>query len=243
MKRAYPRDIEVCGFLEHSLHLRAIFAHNADVIPASFVIPGFFGIERAELAKAIGRKQRLCMALVSHEHFGPMHHRGTDKIQLMHAKRKLVAFGDNHAALRIIRPEKGFHHRKSFRRRDNSGFRICFQKYRDIRRVIGFHVLHNEIIRLAAAQSLAEIIQPLMRKIAIDRIHDRDFLIQNDIRIVRHAIRHAILPFKQVYPMVIHANILYVFRKIHVSLPIVKKRGYKPQMRDIAKNQRTVHRI
>ena len=47
--------------------------------------------------------------------------------------------------------------------------------------MVGLHVLDYEIVRLSAVQSSLEIVEPLMGKILINRIHDGDLVIFDNV--------------------------------------------------------------
>ena len=85
----------------------------------------------------------------------------------------------------------------------------------DIGRMVGLHMLHHQIIRLTAVQSVLQIVQPGMGKAGIHRIHDSDLLIQDHIGIISHTVGDNVLTFKQVDLMVINANILNIVCDIH----------------------------
>ena len=102
--------------------------------------------------------------------------------------------------------------------------------------MIRLHMLYNQIIRLPAAKYGRYVIQPFMRKIAVNRIHHRNLLIQNHIGIVSHAIWHHILPFKQIHFMVVHTHITDVLCNLHIPSPLcfiysisLKKSSSSPQ--------------
>ena len=57
-----------------------------------------------------------------------------------------------------------------------------------------------------------------MREISVDRVHYCDFLIKNNIRVVRHAVRDMVMTLKKIDLMVINAYISDLVRKIHGDL-------------------------
>ena len=81
--------------------------------------------------------------------------------------------------------------------------------------MIRFHMLHDQVIRLCSIQHLCNICQPFFRKIHIHSIHYSDFLIFDHIRVVRHSIWHNILPFKQIYLMIINPNVNDIICHLH----------------------------
>ena len=95
---------------------------------------------------------------------------------------------------------------------------IDLQKQSDIRGMIGLHVLHDQIVRLSAAENGLEVSQPLFSEVLVNSVHDRDLLVHDDIGIVRHSERNHILSLEQVYLMIINANILDVICNLHTAL-------------------------
>lgn len=89
--------------------------------------------------------------------------------------------------------------------------------------MIGLHVLHHQIIRLAPAQNHGQIIQPFMLKMLIHRVHHGDFLVQDHIGIIGHSVGHGILALKQVYLMIVHACIANIVRNGHKPLPFCQR--------------------
>jgi hypothetical protein len=47
--------------------------------------------------------------------------------------------------------------------------------------VVGLEVLNNEVVRLTAIKSSAEILEPLIALARVDGIHNRNLLIENEI--------------------------------------------------------------
>ena len=76
-------------------------------------------------------------------------------------------------------------------------------------------MLHDEIIGGAARQHALEVIQPLMREMRVHRIQNGDFLIQNHIRIIRHAVRNGVLPLEQIDAVIVNAYITDTFAYLH----------------------------
>ena len=139
----------------------------------------------------------------------------------MLSEAERIVLLDDDAAVSVIAAEKVLHHLERLCGCHNSCIRIEVQEVCDICGVIGLHVLHNEIIRLSAVQRSSKVIEPLMRKIAVNGIHDGNLLIHDDIRIIRHAVRDVILPLKQIDLMVVDADIADVGCNIHCNTPLL----------------------
>ena len=77
--------------------------------------------------------------------------------------------------------------------------------------MVGLHVLNNKIIGLFAAESRVEISEPLVLKVAVDRVHYSNLFVKDHIGVVRHTVGHVILTLKQVDLVVVNADIPDVF--------------------------------
>lgn len=81
--------------------------------------------------------------------------------------------------------------------------------------MIQLHVLHDQVIGLSFADRIREVLKPGIPEPRIHRIEHGNFLIQYDVRIVRHTILYDILPLKQIDVVVIHTDITDIFRDFH----------------------------
>ncbi len=120
-----------------------------------------------------------------------------------------------YACLGKIFREKLLHKLKAHSRRNHRYFRVFLQKYRNTGGMVGLHMLDNQIIRCFSFQYCFQILQPFFAERAVNRIHNRCFFIHNYIGIVRHAVRHPVLSFKQIHLMVIHSYIFYTCTDFH----------------------------
>ena len=118
-----------------------------------------------------------------------------------------------------ISPEELFHHAKGFLGRNDFGILVYIHKVRYVCRVVRFHMLDDQIIRLSAIQNLLNINQPFCAEIHIDRIHDGYLLIHDDIGVISHSVGNLVLSLEQVYIMIIDTDIFDVICNIHSNLP------------------------
>ena len=84
--------------------------------------------------------------------------------------------------------------------------------------MVAFHVLDDEVVRFAVAEDLGDISEPLLCKMLVDSVHDDDLLVDDDIRVVCHAVRDDILTFEEVDFMVVDTNIFDVGRDGHSTI-------------------------
>ena len=65
-------------------------------------------------AKIVASKKNLILAVIGNNYLGPMHHRCSNKGELMTAERKSVTFADNKLSVRIVIAVELKHHGKCF---------------------------------------------------------------------------------------------------------------------------------
>ena len=216
MQGADRLNVERCGFFEQVLHLCAVFADDAEIVAASLASPVFLDVKSAEFAESVGGEKRFGSRVIGDHDFGPVHHGGKDKSQLVRAEREgRSVLGDEFVLVREPLKEV-FHHGKSLCGRHERGFRIVFEEVHDVRRVVRLHVLDNEIVGLPTVQNRANVVEPFVREFCVHRIEHGDFLVHNHIRVVSHAVGHDILPLKEIDLVVVDANVENTVCKFHI---------------------------
>ena len=207
MQGADGGDVQTRSLLQQSLHLGAILAHDADVVAAGFVVPLLLHIQCAELAEAVSGEEDLVAGIVSDDDFRPVDHGSGDEGQGVLAQHQGVALAHHQAAVGIIIAEELAHHAEGLGRGDHGGLRIDFQEIGNVGGVVRLHVLHHQIVRLAALEDGFDVVQPLVGEVAVHGVHDGHLFVQNDIRVVGHAVGHHILALKQVHLVVVDADV------------------------------------
>ena len=134
-----------------------------------------------------------------------MNHRRGDKAQRVPPEREYVALLDHQAAVGVVDPEKLFHHRKRLRRCNHRSARVTREERRNVRGMVGLHVLYHQIIRFATVQRAIQIRLPCVADVRVHRVHHGNPLVRNQIGIVRHA-ANAVLSFKQSQVGVVNAD-------------------------------------
>ena len=209
MKRTDDPDIQGSRFFQDRLHLYAVLADDAEVIPAGFAGPAFLilRVQRAELAESVRAEEDLVGTVVGHHHLGPVDHGGGDECQNMGAKIQRVVFFHGDRAVGIVNTGEILHHGKGFGRRHDLCFRICLCKGFDPGGMVRFHVVHDQIIGFASGQGSIEICQPFRYEMAVSGVHDSDPVVQDHIGIVSHAFRNSIHTFEEIDVVIVHADV------------------------------------
>ena len=134
-----------------------------------------------------------------------MHHGGGDKLELVAAQCQHIAFLDSQCVLGIGVIEGQHLERRS------AGYhgdvRVLIQHGLHAGGVVGFYVVHHQIVRLPAVQCGLQIGKELALLAVIHRVHHSDLFIQNDIGIVGDAVGDRVLPLKEVNVPVVDADI------------------------------------
>ena len=74
-------DFDAGEFFQDVLHLHAIFSDDVDVVASCFAHPVFAEFSgKSECAERIGGEQNLFGFFVAEQNFGPVDHRGCDKL-------------------------------------------------------------------------------------------------------------------------------------------------------------------
>ena len=99
----------------------------------------------------------------------------------MFAEFKSVTLFYNDSSVRKIRAKKVFHHIKRLCGRNDRRFGIFVHKVYDICGMVGFHMLHNEIIWGLIAENIGEVVEPFILKVCVNRIHYGNLFVKYDI--------------------------------------------------------------
>ena len=215
MKRTDLLDIKGCSNFEKCLYLFSVFSYDTDEIASCFVIPRFFCIESTEFAETVSRKENFFCAVISYHNFRPVYHRGKNKSQLMISKRKCAAVFYFDPAISEIQIKEILDHVECFFVGNNCSVRINFEEICNVCCMVRFHMLYNKIIGHFPVKNLFYIVQPFFRKKSIHCVHNCDFIIQDHIGVVGHAIRNFVLSFKKVNLVVIYTCVSDCICNLH----------------------------
>ena len=104
------------------------------------------------------------MAVVGHDHFGPMHHGSGYEGEGVLAEGEGVPFANDDPSFLKIRAKEVFHHGKRLLRGNHHGFGEGLQEVVDVGGVVGLHVLDYEIIGLSVADHALQGFRQLLSK-------------------------------------------------------------------------------
>ena len=209
VQRADHAHIKLAHLVQRLAHLRAIFAADVHIIAACFRRPVVgVRIVGAEFAERIGREHCAVAVVERHDHFRPVHQRRRDEVQRATAQRERAAVFHRDGAAAQVEPFVELHHevqRLGARHHLQRG--VFAQRVDDGARVVGFHVLHHQVVGRATAQGRAQVFFPLFRTARVDGVHDAHLLVENHITVVAHALRHGILAFEEIEIAIVGSDV------------------------------------
>ena len=170
VKRANGGNIKLSRLFEQTLHLSAVFSHDADIITARLVLPILFYVKSTEFAKSVRGEQNLVLAIVADHYLRPMHHWRVQKCERVSAKREGAAVFGKHTLRRKALAEKLLYHFEGLFRCHNGSIGVEFQKAADVGRVVGLHMLYYQIVGRSAIQGGLQVVKPFVREGDIHRV-------------------------------------------------------------------------
>ena len=215
MKRTDAGDVQRSSFLQKCLYLSTILATDVEVVTTRFACPVLFVSQSPELAESVGREEHLVLLVVCHHHFRPMHHRSHEELQGMFAQAQRIAFlHRNGTSVEVRIFEELRHHLDGLGRGNHLHVGVFFQCLGNVSGMVGLHVLHDEVIRCASFEGFFQVCPPVIALAEVNGIHDGHFLIRNQIRIIRNAVRHNVLAFKQIDGGIVHSDVFDSFGNV-----------------------------
>ncbi len=182
VQRAYYGNVQRRGLFEQRLHLRAVFANYADVIPPCLAVPFFLNVQRTEFAETVRGEQHLVLGVISYHNLRPMHHGRKNERKLMRAEGKTFAVGNgNLVSFRYGNVKKVRYHGEGLCVAHYLGVGIRGNEIDYVCRMVGLHMLHHKIVRLAPVQRFLNVGKPFFAEVRVHRIHNGYALIHNYI--------------------------------------------------------------
>ena len=82
--------------------------------------------------------------------------------------------------------------------------------------MVGLHVLYNEIIGLFAVKHALNVCKPLFAEMRVNAVENGDFVVENDVGIVRHTVGNDVLPLEQINAIVVYADVFNIVCDNHI---------------------------
>ena len=177
------RELYSREFIEGALYECAVLAHDVAVIAHHLweiarcihLVVDDGAVEGSEAPESVAAEQGLFLAQICHHGLGPVYHGGEGELQCgLRAKAQGVAVLDGErAALLAI---ESLDHRKGLGVAHDDEVGIYVAQYADGSRVVGLHMVDNEIVGLAAAEQRIDMVYELERVAYLHAVDDGAFL-------------------------------------------------------------------
>ena len=202
-------DLQGGSLFQDSLRLCAVFSDDAEIVSSGFAGPAFriLPVQSTEFAEGIRGKENVIGAVISHQDFRPVNHRGGNETKRMGAEGKLRSLGSDDPSVGILTAVEIFHHGEGFGGSHDHSLRVFFHKERDIGGMIRFHMLDDQVIRRPPVQGFLQVAKPFIPEMFFHRVHDGNLIIQNYIGIIGHAQGDNILAFEKIDLMIVDTDI------------------------------------
>ncbi len=213
MQRTDRLDVQRGGFLQHSLHLGAIFSHDIEIVAGRFRFPLILDVQGTELAEPVCREQHFVFGNIGHHDLRPVYHGSEHKLQVFAAQVQFIAFLHFHLAVfQAVNGEVIGQHPECRGIAHDLHVRILLCQQTDVRRMVGLEVGNNQVIRRPAIQCLFHLCKPFTGLSGIYGIHDYGLVFAlHHIRVVSHTIGNGVLGFKQIQVGVVCPDINNIF--------------------------------
>ena len=162
-----------------------------------------------EFSESIGREEGFITIVISHDDFGPVHHRRGDEVQGATTEVEGATIGDGDRTIGEIETFVELSNEsQTFGTSHNFQIGIFVDCVGNSTSVVGLYVLHHEIVGSASFKRYLKIHLPLLSTTCINSVHDANFFIKNHITVVAHAFGRAILALEKVEIAIISTNVL-----------------------------------
>ena len=138
-----------------------------------------------------------------------MYHGRREETQAVGTQLEDVAFLDNlRASLEFYPFEKLSEHLDGLGARNKRNLRISVKYPCDEGGMVRLHVVHDQVVRLAAAKGLGQVGLPLLFHAHVRSVHNGDPVVKDHIGIVGHSFGYDILALEEIEVEVVDSDIL-----------------------------------
>ena len=215
MQRADHLDVEGISLVEQFVDLRAVLAHDVGIVATRLVeqflleivhVVEKFAVQPTKGAKRVGREQDLVLHVVGDHDLGPMDHGRRRERKRMRTGRKRVPIAHDHATGLEFRPKELPDERLA----DLGAYELCpWMRIRHRgkgRAVVGLDVIDDDVVNLAAIEQVFERLEEALLDRTVDGVEEHDLLVEQQIVVIGHAVRHGMTAFEEPEALVVSAN-------------------------------------
>ena len=138
-----------------------------------------------------------------------MHHRGQHEVQRLLAKLDGIAVFHFQSA--FCDAVEALHHLEGFLIAHNLNLRIELLDECDASAVVGLHVVNDQIVHLAVANDLVDVLQILCEEVDFYSVDQTYFLIIDEVGVVTDAVGQGPQALEQRFVSVVDTNVIDVF--------------------------------
>ena len=217
VSRADGFDLEAGQLLQGCLYGRAVFAHDVGVV-AHHLVPIFGGVqlgvldaavESPEAAEGVAREERLGFIAIGHHGLRPVYH-GREV-----EGERVFAHGEGIAVLHtqrvVVDAVVTLHHFEGFGVAHDSHVGIFLADKLDRGRVVGLHVVDDQIVDCAVSDNFGDVVQQTVGIGGIGRIDQNILFVGNQIGVVGNSVRERPKVLELVFTAVVDSYIVYSF--------------------------------
>ena len=131
-----------------------------------------------------------------------------------------VALFDDHLTLGVVGAKVVDHHAEGAHAGHNLCLGVALHKGGDASRVIGLHVMDDQVVGRTAVERGLEVAEPFVDKASVNRIGDSDFIAQDNIAVVCHAVLgHVVLALELVNVVIVDTDVADILGDLHQAKP------------------------
>ena len=166
VERADKLNFKTGCLAKNLLYLRSVFSNNVCKVNTCIVeiiaVEIYFVCKQSTIlcpkcTECICGEEYLVGCIISNHYFGPMNHGSINKCKVMFACTKHAAFVYDVCFFLNIHAEELVNHACNFFVADQNSFGVTKHDLFDKSCMVGFHVLHNEKVQLAATESILKV--------------------------------------------------------------------------------------
>lgn len=167
---------------------------------------GDAAVERTERTESVAREEHLRFRAPGHHRLGPVNHRG--EVELKGVRTEL----DGGALLDLERSVgDAIETRKHLQRlgvADNQHLGIEQTQRPNRRRMVGLHVVYDEVVDRSVTEHLVDVFDKTAAERLLDRIDEGHLLVDNEVGVVRDAVRERPEPLEAGRGAVVDAHVM-----------------------------------
>ena len=221
MSRADVVELYASQLLQRILYRNTVFANDIRIVAHHFepecvavdVVIDNSAIQRTKASEGIAREEHLVLSIKSDHGFWPMNHRNKHERKLVVAKVQSLAILNLHNI--FCYAIEAFEHAESLLVAHNLDVRIILLDECDRTAMVWLHMVDDEIVDIAVAYHLVDILKILCEEIHLYCIYQCYLFIIDDVGVVAYSIRQRPKTLETMLVAIVDAYIINVACNFH----------------------------